>query len=118
MYQENRISCESACRMKHCVPYACNACSCQGTNFSVLSTCRNYEDAYSDPGSPVTRRTPQGSFVLAMVDDQKKLLMQGDCMPASGMCDIMYQFGAFCMQLLYLGDCLPQLACGMLLEGV
>lgn len=42
----------------------------------VLSD-RNFEDAYSDPGSPVTRRTPQGSFVLAMVDDQKKLLMQG-----------------------------------------
>lgn len=39
--------------------------------------CRNYEDAYSDPGSPASRRTSLGTYVLAMVDGQKKLLMQG-----------------------------------------
>lgn len=38
---------------------------------------RNYEDAYTDPGSPATRRTEIGTYVLAMLDGQKKLLMQG-----------------------------------------
>lgn len=38
---------------------------------------RNYEDAYTDPGSPASRRTSLGTYVLAMVDNQKKLLMQG-----------------------------------------
>ena len=52
--------------------------TCRNDEDAYFCTCRNYEDAYSDPGSPVTRRTPQGSFVLAMVDDQKKLLMQGE----------------------------------------
>ena len=47
---------------------------------------RNYEDAYSDPGSPASRRTSLGTYVLAMVDNQKKLLMQG--MPLSALqCD-------------------------------
>lgn len=39
---------------------------------------RNYEDAYTDPGSPASRRTKLGTSVLAMVDGQKKLLMQGE----------------------------------------
>ena len=43
----------------------------------LLSICRNYEDAYTDPGSPASRRTSLGTYVLAMVDNQKKLLMQG-----------------------------------------
>ncbi|GAB4818840.1 hypothetical protein N2152v2_005886 [Parachlorella kessleri] len=38
---------------------------------------RNYEDAYTDPGSPLTRRTALGTYVLALLDDQHKLLMQG-----------------------------------------
>lgn len=38
---------------------------------------RNYEDAYSDPGSPATRRTQWGTYVLALVDGERKLLMQG-----------------------------------------
>lgn len=43
----------------------------------VCCWCRNYEDAYTDPGSPATRRTEIGTYVLAMLDGQKKLLMQG-----------------------------------------
>jgi hypothetical protein len=47
--------------------------------------CRNYEDAYTDPGSPATRRTSSGSYVLALVDDERKLLLQGaqfrPCLP-------------------------------------
>jgi len=38
---------------------------------------RQYEDAYSDPGSPVLRRTPLGHYVLAEVDKPRQLLMQG-----------------------------------------
>ncbi|KAK9828809.1 hypothetical protein WJX72_002171 [[Myrmecia] bisecta] len=38
---------------------------------------RNSEDAYTSPGSPASRRTANGSYVLAMVDDERKLLMQG-----------------------------------------
>lgn len=45
----------------------------------MLHVCgRNYEDAYTDPGSPASRRTSLGTYVLAMVDGQKKLLMQGN----------------------------------------
>lgn len=38
---------------------------------------RNYEDVYSDPGSPATRRTPFGTYVIAKLDGERKLLMQG-----------------------------------------
>lgn len=38
---------------------------------------RSYEDAYSDPGSPVQRRLPNGHYVLAEVDQPRQLLMQG-----------------------------------------
>jgi dipeptidyl aminopeptidase/acylaminoacyl peptidase len=38
---------------------------------------RNYEDAYTDPGVPMVRRTPTGSYVLALVDDEPALLLQG-----------------------------------------
>jgi hypothetical protein len=31
---------------------------------------RSYEDAYSDPGAPVTRRTPDGSYVLAIIEPE------------------------------------------------
>ena len=77
------IGWDSACILKMRIPCTCYASRCihftgQVANFWCFCACRNYEDAYSDPGSPVTRRTPQGSFVLAMVDDQKKLLMQGE----------------------------------------
>ena len=42
---------------------------------------RNYEDAYTDPGSPAKRRTPQGTYVLAQLADEtdsgrRRLLMQ------------------------------------------
>ena len=47
------------------------------TSMLLLLICRNYEDAYTDPGSPASRRTSLGTYVLAMVDNQKKLLMQG-----------------------------------------
>eukprot|EP00884_Botryococcus_braunii_P016558 jgi/Botrbrau1/3586/Bobra.0078s0038.1 len=38
---------------------------------------RNYEDAYTDPGTPATRRTSRGTYVLALLDGQRKLLLQG-----------------------------------------
>lgn len=38
---------------------------------------RMYEDAYSDPGSPASRRTQWGTYVLALVEGERKLLMQG-----------------------------------------
>lgn len=38
---------------------------------------RNYEDSYTDPGSPAMRRTSLGTYVLAQVDGERKLLMQG-----------------------------------------
>jgi dipeptidyl aminopeptidase/acylaminoacyl peptidase len=38
---------------------------------------RMYEDAYTDPGSPASRRTEWGTYVLALVDGERKLLMQG-----------------------------------------
>ena len=37
---------------------------------------RNYEDVYSDPGSPLTRRTAWGTYVLAKVDGQRQLLLE------------------------------------------
>ncbi len=58
----------------------CKMQSMQGmrlTMMLLLLICRNYEDAYTDPGSPASRRTSLGTYVLAMVDNQKKLLMQG-----------------------------------------
>jgi len=39
---------------------------------------RNYEDVYNDPGYPVSRRTPRGSYVLARIDGGNKLLLSGD----------------------------------------
>ena len=49
---------------------------------------RNYEDAYTDPGSPAKRRTPQGTYVLAQLADdsgarRRRLLMQARRLPAS-----------------------------------
>lgn len=38
---------------------------------------RNYEDAYTDPGSPLTRRTSDGTYILAKIDGKRQLLMQG-----------------------------------------
>ena len=35
------------------------------------------QDAYSDPGSPASRRTQWGTYVLALVGGERKLLMQG-----------------------------------------
>ena len=42
---------------------------------------RNYEDAYTNPGSPANRRTPQGTYVLAQLADEsgagrRRLLLQ------------------------------------------
>ena len=31
----------------------------------------------ADPGQPAVRRTKRGTYVLAMVDGERKLLMQG-----------------------------------------
>eukprot|EP00850_Spirogloea_muscicola_P015508 SM000119S25651 [mRNA] locus=s119:274744:280961:+ [translate_table: standard] len=42
---------------------------------------RSYEDSYSDPGSPMLRRTKWGSYVLARIataDGKRKLLLDGD----------------------------------------
>lgn len=39
--------------------------------------CRNYEDAYTDPGSPMSRKTKWNTYVLAQLDDQQKLLLEG-----------------------------------------
>ena len=39
---------------------------------------RNYEDSYTDPGSPVTRRTQYGTYVLVQLDGQQKLLLEGE----------------------------------------
>ena len=38
---------------------------------------RNYEDSYTDPGSPLLRRTALGQYVLAEIDGPRKLMMQG-----------------------------------------
>ena len=38
---------------------------------------RNYEDSYSDPGSPLLRRTSLGRYVLAEVGAPLQLLLQG-----------------------------------------
>jgi hypothetical protein len=37
---------------------------------------RNYEDAYTDPGSPLMRVTEWGTHVLALVNGERKLLME------------------------------------------
>ena len=37
----------------------------------------NYEDSYNDPGSPILRRIPNGSYVLAEIDKKRQLLLQG-----------------------------------------
>ncbi|MEW5303425.1 MAG: hypothetical protein WDW36_006118 [Sanguina aurantia] len=38
---------------------------------------RNYEDVYTDPGSPLSRRTAMGTYILAKLDGERKLLMSG-----------------------------------------
>lgn len=38
---------------------------------------RNYEDSYTDPGSPMMRRTELGQYVLMEVNGPRKLLLQG-----------------------------------------
>lgn len=38
---------------------------------------RSFEDVYSDPGSPLTRRTSSGTYILAKVDGKRELLMSG-----------------------------------------
>lgn len=45
---------------------------------------RHYEDAYTDPGHPLFRRTRWGTHVLALVDGRRKLLMQGAGASAEG----------------------------------
>ena len=38
---------------------------------------RNYEDAYTDPGSPATARTPLGTYTLAqLAGPSRRLLLQ------------------------------------------
>ncbi|KIY94927.1 hypothetical protein MNEG_13035 [Monoraphidium neglectum] len=38
---------------------------------------RSYEDVYNDPGSPLSRRTENGTYILAKVDGKRQLLMAG-----------------------------------------
>lgn len=38
---------------------------------------RNYEDSYTDPGSPMMRRTPLGRYVLMEVNQPRTLMLQG-----------------------------------------
>lgn len=38
---------------------------------------RSFEDVYSDPGSPLSRRTSAGTYILAKVDGKRQLLMAG-----------------------------------------
>ncbi|KAF8067166.1 hypothetical protein HT031_002213 [Scenedesmus sp. PABB004] len=38
---------------------------------------RSFEDVYSDPGAPLTRRTAAGTYVLAKVDGARRLLLSG-----------------------------------------
>eukprot|EP00775_Hariotina_reticulata_P003220 gene3220-3497_t len=38
---------------------------------------RSYEDVYGDPGSPLSRRTSAGTYILAKVDGKRQLLMVG-----------------------------------------
>lgn len=40
---------------------------------------RMYEDSYTDPGSPMQRRTSMGTYVIAQLDGERKLLLQGAC---------------------------------------
>ena len=37
----------------------------------------NYEDSYSDPGSPVLRREENGSYVIAEIDKKRQILLSG-----------------------------------------
>jgi len=38
---------------------------------------RSYEDVYSDPGSPLSRRTSRGTYILAKIDGKRQLLLSG-----------------------------------------
>ncbi len=38
---------------------------------------RDYEDAYSDPGSPALRRTSTSTYVIARLEGTGQLIMQG-----------------------------------------
>ena len=38
---------------------------------------RDYEDAYSDPGSPALRRTSRSTYVIARLEGTGQLIMQG-----------------------------------------
>lgn len=38
---------------------------------------RSYEDVYNDPGQPVARRTSRGTYVLAKINGERKLLLDG-----------------------------------------
>lgn len=38
---------------------------------------RSYEDVYNDPGSPLSRRTARGTYVLAKIDGKRQFLMAG-----------------------------------------
>jgi hypothetical protein len=41
------------------------------------ASARSYEDSYSDPGAPLSRRTRHGTYVLAKVDGGRQLLLSG-----------------------------------------
>lgn len=42
---------------------------------------RSFEDVYNDPGYPVARRTARGTYILAKIDGERKLLLNGSTFP-------------------------------------
>lgn len=56
---------------------------------------RDYEDAYTDPGSPANRRTKRGTYVLAQIEGTRQLIMQG-----AGWVDLFLKY-------VYIFFCLP-----------
>ena len=56
---------------------ACATIFLQASVQAVMLWDRDYEDAYTDPGSPATRRTKMGTYVLATLDGTRQLIMQG-----------------------------------------
>eukprot|EP00210_Caulerpa_lentillifera_P001312 g1262.t1 len=39
---------------------------------------RSFEDVYNDPGQPIARRTARGTYVLAKINGERKLLLNGE----------------------------------------
>jgi len=39
---------------------------------------RSYEDVYNDPGYPIVQRTARGTYILAKINGERKLLLNGE----------------------------------------